>query len=141
MYYKYNADTSFHTQIRFYMIIMQLKDNSQNRNEYIKNPNTIQHSKMNRKSNESDRHNVLHIECIMHVNDDDVVAAVVRKSIWEIMETMFKNPNNNNINPSEVIINGITRAAKPIYRRRRPNSISYILQSRKDYNRIESLVK
>lgn len=42
------------------------------------------------------------------------------------METMFKNPND--INPSEVIINGITRAAKPIYRR--PNSIADILVSK-----------
>lgn len=105
------------------IIIMQLKDNH-HRNESIKK--YADSSKMNRESNELDRPTIPHdMECIMHVNDVDVVAAV-RKSIWEIMETMLKNPND--ISPSsEVIINGITHAAKPIYRR--PNSNSYILFS------------
>lgn len=75
-----DADPSFHTHVHttVYMPIMQLED-IQNRNDDIQKYTTIS-SKMNRKSNEFDRHNIRHIECIMHVNDDGVVA-LVRKSI------------------------------------------------------------
>lgn len=81
--FKSNADTSFHTHthttIHLYIMFMQLKDN-QHQNENIKKYKKIS-SKMNRKSNELNRHNIRHIECIMHENDDNVVVAIVRKSI------------------------------------------------------------